>query len=563
MEKKFYKTYSDLEFNRIRESIYTTTYKVLDKSTGQVYFSKAYHGINVRTNLDKLLINEVKILEILPEHIGFIKYLGSLRYRDSVYLFFPYYQYALHDLFNLTPSIISHFASDLSLIYQIIHQIEKLHKLGITHRDIKPGNILLDLENQTIVLTDFGISQIKGQTKAIEKAFTRGYAPPEQLNDQSTDVLYSEDLWALGIICLYILNPEHVLKTRNAVNSKALLDVVNQIVEDCKKQNIPGLLLRCITELLVLDPKKRLHNFKILVQDFTNKTTTTDGWFFLKQQVQNHLYNRESKIELTELELQTECTFETLKANISNPINSNKPLSEYSFDTEKKSTYHIYSSSNKTTLVKQIKNTDLAILIEDQVYKLINEKSNHLIYTFPHLIEWPTILVQNQKYIVIQGVVSLNNKKHIDVFSLKGQRLYCFKNLYTSGKMRFLQFGEDKFYQLNNGFYINFNRHITSKYFSVYHGKVKDKFVLLLTDGQNFYLTEEHFNAYYKANKGYYFTIHRVGNKEEFMVCNGFSYDETTYNLTKELAQYIVQIRFEKENDTLRSFKYFAFNKLY
>lgn len=51
----------------------------------------------------------------------------------------------------------------LSTVRQVLAGLAECHKFGITHCDIKPGNILFIRSGQSlrIVLSDFGISQVK------------------------------------------------------------------------------------------------------------------------------------------------------------------------------------------------------------------------------------------------------------------------------------------------------------------------------------------------------------------------------------------------------------------
>ncbi len=72
------------------------------------------------------------------------------------------------------------------------------HEKGVLHRDLKPGNIMLDGRGQ-VLLTDFGLAGIAGEIEGSEvRNGTPAYMAPEQL--AGLEVTARSDLYALGLV---------------------------------------------------------------------------------------------------------------------------------------------------------------------------------------------------------------------------------------------------------------------------------------------------------------------------------------------------------------------------
>lgn len=90
---------------------------------------------------------------------------------------------------------------------QISSGLAEAHKLGFVHRDLKPGNVMITLfdDSEQIKVLDFGLVAIADEAESVTRLTKTGYTlgtprylAPEQ--SQSAEVTSSADLYSLGVI---------------------------------------------------------------------------------------------------------------------------------------------------------------------------------------------------------------------------------------------------------------------------------------------------------------------------------------------------------------------------
>lgn len=94
----------------------------------------------------------------------------------------------------------SHNKNVLSYAVQIAKGLEAAHKKGITHRDVKPANIMVSSNNE-IKLLDFGIAKIANSGQITKEGSTLGttaYMSPEQIRGEAADP--RSDIWSFGVV---------------------------------------------------------------------------------------------------------------------------------------------------------------------------------------------------------------------------------------------------------------------------------------------------------------------------------------------------------------------------
>jgi TolB-like protein/tRNA A-37 threonylcarbamoyl transferase component Bud32/predicted Zn-dependent protease len=96
----------------------------------------------------------------------------------------------------------------VELMAKVARAVEYAHGKGILHRDLKPGNILLDDRGEPLV-SDFGLAKWLNTntdlTKSLTTFGTAGYIAPEQAEHASTHLTSAADVYSLGAILFELL----------------------------------------------------------------------------------------------------------------------------------------------------------------------------------------------------------------------------------------------------------------------------------------------------------------------------------------------------------------------
>ena len=144
--------YSFISSNIIGKGSFGVIYK------GEIMKTKEPIAIKEEKSTNKkLLLNEYKIIEQLQEGRGIIKVHSYFSNEKCDYIVMEYMNKNLDDVFEYNKYQFS-IKNILIVANHILDIIEFIHSKGFIHRDIKPENFLINKDNKSLKIIDFGLS---------------------------------------------------------------------------------------------------------------------------------------------------------------------------------------------------------------------------------------------------------------------------------------------------------------------------------------------------------------------------------------------------------------------
>ena len=110
----------------------------------------------------------------------------------------------------------------VALMAKVARAVQYAHDQGILHRDLKPGNILLDGSGEPMV-SDFGLAKWLEPTGDLTRTptvfGTPGYIAPEQVNGSAGNLTPTSDVYSLGAVLFDLLSGQPPFTGEHALNT--------------------------------------------------------------------------------------------------------------------------------------------------------------------------------------------------------------------------------------------------------------------------------------------------------------------------------------------------------
>jgi serine/threonine-protein kinase len=154
----------------------------------------------------------------------------------------------------------------LGIVAQIGRALSYLHARGITHCDLKPGNIMLERAAPRAILIDFGIARAPDFVGEPVAVGTPQYMAPEQADPRAA-CDGRADIYALGVLTCELLSGRRLFPNRTAADVRRGVMLAPRAEDLCAFASpaIVQVLLRC----LAAHPADRYASVETLIADLS------------------------------------------------------------------------------------------------------------------------------------------------------------------------------------------------------------------------------------------------------------------------------------------------------
>ena len=183
----------------IKENL-PTFYAARDDASLQVQPLAVEDAVQNYAHTLQRFVDEARILAHL-NHPNIVRVHEAFEALGTAYYVMPYIE--AKELHKVIPTEAVDEAWLLPILKAVLSALEYLHAKKLLHRDLKPGNILLQADG-TPILIDFGTARALQTERSATMVGTPGYTPIEQITPHGKRGAWT-DLYALGATCYRLI----------------------------------------------------------------------------------------------------------------------------------------------------------------------------------------------------------------------------------------------------------------------------------------------------------------------------------------------------------------------
>jgi eukaryotic-like serine/threonine-protein kinase len=147
----------------------------------------------------------------------------------------------------------------VEIIFKCTRALAYAHMQGVTHRDIKPGNILYAGEPTDVHIGDFGLALNMGaETTQITGVGSPAYMSPEQIREELVD--HRTDIYSLGVVMYQMLTGKLPFRGTNKFSMIYQITQYEPEPPSASRPDVPPSLDRIVRRAMHKEADKRYHS---------------------------------------------------------------------------------------------------------------------------------------------------------------------------------------------------------------------------------------------------------------------------------------------------------------